>query len=481
MGFKDRCLQHSEAGDQLCGHTVAGLNVNSHEFAFSPPFFLVEDCGGGGSSGEGEEEDTPTEEDVDQAIVTAFGTVPPRHRLLCHFLLASLLRHRQWMRDSIPCSSRVFGSPIFCRGLFDKVHSSVRVCLPWTNNQTLWRITFTGIPPAVTNFCHQREQLELLTKLPDTLLSRIKNLLDERGIGGGDTTIEQLKEILVKPLSERLDLLTGPDSLLLQVKSTPAAKPKTATTFSTLPENYRLNTKLSCLAVWMNWHLGEELKKGSAKSPPWKSLKTSDLARSGSKNEKSTARKTLSNLRSLCLEFDKAASFGCGSRPDAKKLSDLWHQEDSPVQAVLEPLRKTDKGRNRRVAECHWETLATLLLKKQVQKQPERQRSKVQKRKKPAEPGHSATTKKPKKEHKGKPAPPSHPIAVHSESEDENASCHRIHGPIPQHINAGALTLDNKDCSAVQTQGRMIPARCCNNCLFQPTVTEVLQFWCAAC
>lgn len=40
-GVKDRYLQYEEAGDQVCGRTVAGLDVNSHKFAVSAPFFIA--------------------------------------------------------------------------------------------------------------------------------------------------------------------------------------------------------------------------------------------------------------------------------------------------------------------------------------------------------------------------------------------------------------------------------------------------------
>jgi len=50
FGFKYVYLQHSEAGDQVCGHTVAGLDVNSPRFAISPPFFMVHEEDGSSTS-----------------------------------------------------------------------------------------------------------------------------------------------------------------------------------------------------------------------------------------------------------------------------------------------------------------------------------------------------------------------------------------------------------------------------------------------
>jgi hypothetical protein len=42
---KDRYLQHQAAGDQVCGETVAGLDVNSERFSISPPHFIIKDAG----------------------------------------------------------------------------------------------------------------------------------------------------------------------------------------------------------------------------------------------------------------------------------------------------------------------------------------------------------------------------------------------------------------------------------------------------
>jgi hypothetical protein len=36
-GLKDRYIKYAEAGDRVCGRTVAGLDVYSHKFSVSPP------------------------------------------------------------------------------------------------------------------------------------------------------------------------------------------------------------------------------------------------------------------------------------------------------------------------------------------------------------------------------------------------------------------------------------------------------------
>jgi hypothetical protein len=80
---KDKYLQHETAGDQVCGRTVAGLNVNSFKFGVSPPFFDTK------------EDETNAQNDllIDSALVVVYGDISPVMQRLFRFLLASLLYH----------------------------------------------------------------------------------------------------------------------------------------------------------------------------------------------------------------------------------------------------------------------------------------------------------------------------------------------------------------------------------------------------
>ena len=60
-GVKDRYIKYAEAGDRVCGRTVAGLDVNSHEFSISPALLDVS-----------QEE----EAQVDNAKLWVFGPTP---------------------------------------------------------------------------------------------------------------------------------------------------------------------------------------------------------------------------------------------------------------------------------------------------------------------------------------------------------------------------------------------------------------------
>jgi hypothetical protein len=99
---------------------------------------------------------------------------------------------------------------LFRRGLFDIALESTRTCFPWENkNHVLWRVVFTGILPSVTGFNFHKQQLEILLETPDRVVCMMKQVLDDRAIGGGDLTMDRMRKELFEPweknISNRLD------------------------------------------------------------------------------------------------------------------------------------------------------------------------------------------------------------------------------------------------------------------------------------
>jgi hypothetical protein len=83
--------------------------------------------------------------------------------------------------------TRFHGSALFCRGLFDNLLPYARTCFPWENiNHPLWHMTFTAIPPAVTDFNYHKESAEFMCALPGTICDMVVEILDERKMGGGE-------------------------------------------------------------------------------------------------------------------------------------------------------------------------------------------------------------------------------------------------------------------------------------------------------
>jgi len=350
---------------------VAGLDVASFHFAASPPHYQI--VGESEERFDAEESATLlvcTEEDVAKSITAAFGSVPTLWQMLCRFALAPLLFHREWMRKRLHKDSRLSNAVIFRRHtIFDRAVSSTMICYPWNNDcKSLWRISFTGTTPVISNSSYDKQTLELLAEIPKRTIEGVEHLLNARDIGGGNLTIDLLRREFLGPIQAQLDLLTG-RSAGNHVARLPEVSIEERKTFDRgdgpfcrTPKDYRLNLKLGCLELWCCWHFGESTDTKDTKalvgkvvtptiaarnappppvlflSPPWKTLKESDLLRN------SSVRSNLYNMRFLCKKLDAAANISPGTIPALEDMAALFATE--PVQALLSSVRtKTSRVR----------------------------------------------------------------------------------------------------------------------------------------
>lgn len=345
---KDRYLQHMAAGDQVCGRTVCGLDVASHKFSVAPPYFQILsttiDC---------------NEADVDEGIAKMFGNLPLNWLLLARYLLASMLFHRSMLQTTLHAKSRTRGSPLF-RPDFDKLALHVKICFPWNNddNDYLWRIVFSGLTPTAVNFNFHQEQIEILRDLPEKITANVARELDQRAIGGGNLTAEMIKAQIVLPIQQQLN---GMAALNASLESRQSSSTSTITfngryTFHNLPKDFELNSKLSVLAAWNCWHLGEMRESEQGKpftTPAWKELKEGDVSR------KKVSRKNLYNAKLLFRDLDKAAGLvTLVAKPGLDDLSKAFQSKS--VTQVLEGLSLTAKGRTRRIDQLAWASIGCL-------------------------------------------------------------------------------------------------------------------------
>jgi hypothetical protein len=142
---------------------------------------------------------------------------------------------------------------------------------------------------SVTGFNFHKQQLEILCETPDLVVSLIKQVLDERKIGGSDLTMDQFRKEFFEPWEKnivtKLEIMLGSMAKAEEnlPKKIPLAFSWGCRQFQNVPKDYELNTKLSSLDAWVCWHLGEEKKGTSANSTieyttlPWKTLAAHDL------------------------------------------------------------------------------------------------------------------------------------------------------------------------------------------------------------
>jgi hypothetical protein len=377
---KDRYIHLAEAGDQVCGRALAGLDVNSHKFSVSPPFFAVE-----------------VEEEiyVDNAITTLFGTPTYEWGLMIRHFLASLLYHRAWMETHVGPDFLKHSRLYRPNTDFDFLVTKIRVCYPWTNEEgKRWQVSFTGLPQAVIDFNYHQQQLAELKKLPQILVEAIGKELDRRQIGGGELTMEMLRKQLIEPMESSInkrieDLVRGlapgrheskNDSSAAGLGDRDEADSKVQSDLFArmrrhLPDDYEIDHSGSCQTAWVYWHCGEcrtvkqTVKPSDGKdetaaseivtkkylTPPWKSLKLRNL--------KSTAGQKgyFYNLKFLCQYLDDKAGFLPHFNPTEQQVVEAYKRDK--IQAILNGVAaKTGRG-SRGAAGNNWDTVARNLKK----------------------------------------------------------------------------------------------------------------------
>jgi hypothetical protein len=273
--------------------------------------------------------------------------------LLSRFLLASLLFHRQYMEQNIGEEflniSRLFGP----EPLYDELETMTKVCYPWTVKAEVrqhLRIDFKGLPAAVINFNYHRKALLELRNLPTVIVGALVEKLEERNIGGGEMTLSKLRDDLVTALERRLDekleslnLSTKPSSNESQ-QVTPPKKPAAVPTFAAAVNDYKIETKGSCLVAWECWHHGKYHRNNDGngyKSPPWKTLTTSMLHKGAGKG--GTQKGYLKNLKFICKQFDDACGIGSTQTPSKTELATVFYSKQ--VQALIKLAEVTQTGR----------------------------------------------------------------------------------------------------------------------------------------
>lgn len=326
----------------------------------------------------------------------------------------------------------------------------------------------------------------MMKDMPRQMGDVVEKLLDQREIGGGELTMARLREELIDPFETRINARLDNHSVsgtLATVKDKVAESPLKwdQGQFRQVPKDYELNTKLSCLDAWITWHLGEDKKMGKSaieySTPPWKTLKVGNLKRNASQKT------YLSNLNFLCRTFDMAAELTKESRPSLVELRGLY--KAASIQNVLKSVGTTKTGRQRRVDQIRWESLARQLRKPNAGTQAAPKMSRTQ-----AAANKTSTPKLAKKARQQAPKKKRKAVELDSDSESDDevkftgtshrmsppkaskerlekrkakrraiakeAGKHNVPGPIPSSPDNGFLTLNAQDLKQIDSQGVML-------------------------
>ncbi len=167
-GIDKRYVRFERAGDQYVGRILAGLNVNTADFALLPPFFSNAD------------------DSVMVALDNCFPNCPARMQSILLFALASVVHHQDFLREVLPRDHPVFSTPAFASGIAESLRGRVECRVPRSGD----RLDATGIPSHVLIMGKMEALEQKMAALPNQVHEKVKEFFDGRD--HGETTLARV-------------------------------------------------------------------------------------------------------------------------------------------------------------------------------------------------------------------------------------------------------------------------------------------------
>jgi hypothetical protein len=359
-GVKDTYLQYEAAQDQYVGRIVCGLNIHSHEFSMSPAFFMSA---------------VTDNRKVFDDIKASFPIpLEANSMLVMKFCFASLYYFRGFLLKNLGSSSPLRLTYCMRNSILETKREWIALKCAHEESE----LQLSGIPPHVVYLVRLQdlqerfvrcmaEQRDLVTRLCDEVVARIRADLDARSIGGGEVSINRFQEML-KPLQDSLnDLIKNQQPGIVtnsqeesDVTSMPAKRGFYfwGGKYRKLPETYMIESKMSILTAWQIWHHGDG-KEIALKFIDQFDLCDNYISKGRQRPIREAEIKKWNNLRFVCTELDAAVDIR-GRTPSSSELVKYYSSEH--LKSVL-PSQLTPKNRHRRADELGLRHAADIMRK----------------------------------------------------------------------------------------------------------------------
>jgi hypothetical protein len=313
---RDTYLRYESAGDQFVGRTVAGLPLESPDFAILPPHFRSTAAGV-----------------VAEVVQECF---PKSHQSLRNCLemfLASVVYHSDYLKAKLPANHRLFSSPLFSTNRLSSLKPLVQ-CGRFNKVDEKRIARATGIPPFVSILCQVqdlagevKELRPVLSVMPQQVASHVNSYLQENAIEAKAVTPEMTKQIMRNILHETgllrvVQALDNSGAVQLQ-SAPPAAPPPVSRTTDYAQFSFPNAPPRAAFQLWLCGDAAREY-------PPYRQLQPDQL-------HTSDLRKRLSDFRFLMHYIEKQiravepnANFNGPSLTEVNRLYDL-------VESVVTP------------------------------------------------------------------------------------------------------------------------------------------------
>ena len=368
-------IAQEQASDEFCGRILAGLPVNTPQFAASYPDFVPIDVMAslekpGVSSRAYQLKKKEVDRQVKAVLESIFGVenlrVFPSLRPFLRIGLASHLHHLEAIEELLSPRAKLRSTPLFTNDAVKELKRHVRIAMPWEDHH-IYFAPATGLPPHVV----QMNQVEKLQAQVDDLPRVFEQILDDKQMAGPVSKREMRKMIEQNPTIRRVEGIMARVEAFLDAKERPdependgsaesgdrnrGRAGRRSTQFGKflhpdgverrIPEGWYF-PNLAIQHMYVYWHCGNAAEK----IPPIKDLDARDLSAPclGKKGKKA-----FSGLKRLMVTIDRAAKRG--DRPPKDGMSQAEATSCFVIgKQSISVLETTPTGRPRDVSKLTW-------------------------------------------------------------------------------------------------------------------------------
>lgn len=248
---QDRYLKYENAGDHFLGRVVSGLPLNKPEFSVVPPHF---------------------ENTKDMRMLVVLEQTFPIYMhhpsifgilLLC---LASLVYHREHLKNILPKNHALHSTYIFRD---DEEFEYLRLQISINESEDM---RASGVPPYIHLYKQQKETKDSVDALPNIIITKMSDLIDEKGVAAGNVTHAVLKELIQDALNTASQYNNG---ILLSQESERTRLRELYNwdgALRLLPKTFKF-PKVDTFTAWLLWWFGSSANK----YPPFSQISSRDL------------------------------------------------------------------------------------------------------------------------------------------------------------------------------------------------------------
>lgn len=323
---QNRYIFQGDGGDQVTGRVVCGLPYNNKEFASLPPHFAFEHL------------QKLTDSDWN-SILPSYSSFPSCFKQTIPFLLASLIHHEKWMRQTLPPHHPIFSSILFAGDFVGKFCLQDKV-LVGDGRCPITQLLATGIPQhlAIVNQLvevsrHTLDQgtqiknaMELMsTELPNKVAQLVLNQCEVNGaVALTKDDLSHMMKDWMATLTNEIQSVNHVPVNINEQDSTSSSRPAAFNTWAwggkihLVPKGWKI-PRLNCKEMWFLWHFGHLADKIA----PFQTLSQSDMSSPLEQMQLTRTRKVMQKLVKLSKPFlEEGKRFRDVSREEHSVLFD---------------------------------------------------------------------------------------------------------------------------------------------------------------